>query len=206
MNSGFKRAAPGALNATNVSLKKLITYAYDLQDYQITGDAGWMESERYDILAKGEPGPDSARLIRQRVQTLLADRFQLAFHRTTKELPTFDLTVAKKGPKLKETTATQMELVTNGHHLTCQKVSMAQFAKVFLQGQLHRSVVDRTELKGEYDFTMDWAPDEAGAEAPAGDGPSFFTALQEQLGLRVEPGKGPVEILVIDRAERPSEN
>ncbi len=218
-NSGFRRAGAGELNAINITLKRLIAYAYDLQDYQITGGANWLESERYDILAKppsGEalPSTNTERTaqLRLRVRALLSDRFQLTFHKTTKELPIFVLLVGKNGPKLNEAKAGDMELLTNGHHLTCRKVPVERFAGVFLQGQLRRSVIDKTGLQGDFDFTLDWTPDEGPGKAPGaesaspGDAPSFFTALQEQLGLKLEPAKGPVEILVIDRAERASEN
>ncbi len=216
-NSGFRRAGPGELNATNVTLKMLVAFAYDVRDYQIAGGPNWLDSERYDILAKPDlstgPGPtaEAARreLLRARVQTLLADRFQLKLQHTTKELPMFQLVIGKNGPKLNATKNTQSELLSNGHHLTCQKVTVASFAKIFLEGQLRRSVKDMTGLTGEFDFTLDWAPDEAppGAEpAPATDGADLFTAVQEQLGLKLEPAKGPVEILVVEQAERASEN
>lgn len=224
-NSGFRRAGPGALNATNVTLKMLISFAYEVRDHQISGGPDWIDSERYDILAKSEDGAGTqARtteernaLLRLRVQKLLADRFQLTLHRTTRELPMFALVVGKNGTKqLHPAMGSGSELVTNGHHLTCRQITMATFARTFLQSELGRSVVDRTGLTGEFDFTLDWVRDEAQhrladleTDAPAaagGEGPSFFTALQEQLGLKLEPAKGPVEILVIDRAERASEN
>src|ERR1700733_10402250 len=148
-NSGFRRAGAGELNAINITLKKLIAYAYDVQDYQISGGPDWMDSERYNILAKPgtEPAPATGAggtsLLRLRLQALLADRFQLSFHRATKELPIFTLAVGKNGPKLKAATASQEELLSNGHHLTCQKVSMAFFSKVFLQGELGGPVSDK---------------------------------------------------------------
>jgi uncharacterized protein (TIGR03435 family) len=210
-NSGFRQAGPGELNATNVTLKMLIAYAYDVRDYQISGGPGWLDSERYDVLAKPEQSVEAGgrEVLRSRVQALLADRFQLTLHRATKELPMFALVVGKGGSKLNATKSSRTELVSNGHHLDCQKVSMESFAKVFLQGELRRSVKDMTGITGEFDFTLDWARDEAqpGAEpASRVDGASLFTALQEQLGLRLEGSKGPVEILVIDRAERASGN
>jgi bla regulator protein blaR1 len=219
-NSGFRRAGPGMLNALNDTLKMLVQYAYDVQDYQVIGGPNWFDSDRYDVLAKPEAGADAGSatpaertaLLRRRVQSLLADRFQLTLHRTTKELPMFALVVGKTGPKLKESTSSASELVSNGHHLTCNKVALAALAKVFLQGELRRPVADQTGLKGEFDFTLDWVTDNGERKAASeessggGEGPSLFTALQEQLGLRLEPQKGPVEILVIDRAERPSEN
>ena len=152
---------------------------------------------------------------RLRVQALLADRFKLSVHRTTKELPMFSLVIGKNGPKVQASTSTSADLISNGHHLSCHKGSMAYFCKVFLQSELGRFVVDKTGLQGEYDFTLDWASDigqrkapgnPEEASTPGADGPSLFTALQEQLGLKLEPEKGPVEILVIDRAERASEN
>ena len=219
-NSGYRRAGPGILNATNVTLKMLVEYAYDVRDYQISGGPNWFDSERYDVLAKPAPGADSGSstaagqkaLLRLRVQALLSDRFQLALHQSTKELPTFALVLAKNGPRqLKEPDGSPTDLISNGHHLTCQKVSMDMLARVFLQGELGRPVSNQTGVKGEFNFTLDWVaerkpPAEGREETALPEGPSLFTALQEQLGLRLEPRKGPVEILVIDRAERASEN
>ncbi len=209
-NSGFRRAPAGELNATNVTLKTLIECAYDVRDYQVSGGPNWLDSDRYDILAKSESG-DGTAATRLRVQALLSDRFQLTLHRTSRELPVFALLVAKNGPKLRPSKDDRSELVTNGHHLTCQKISVASFARIFLQGQLGRSVLDKTGLEGEFDFTLDWAPDLGERKNSTEvdqlvDGPSLFTALQEQLGLKLEPQKGPVEILVIDHAGRASEN
>jgi bla regulator protein blaR1 len=217
VNSGFRRATGGVLNATNVSVRFLIEYAYDVRDDQISGGPAWLDSERYEVLAKpggnSDPAGQSANLIRLRTQSLLADRFHLILHRDTKELPVLALTVAKNGPKgLRESTAGSPDFVNNGHHLNCQRVSMAMFAKEFLAHQTGRSVTDKTGIAGDFDFTLDWTPDDAapGASADAataiGQFPSFLTALQEQLGLRLEQQKGPVEILVIDHAERPAAN
>jgi uncharacterized protein (TIGR03435 family) len=217
MNSGFRRPTGGVLNATNVSLRFLIEYAYDVRDDQISGGPAWLDSERYEVLAKpgGDAGSagESANLIRLRTQTLLADRFHLVLHRETKELPVLALTVAKNGPKgLRESTSGSPDFVSNGHHLNCQRVSMALFAKGFLAGQTGRSVTDKTGIAGDFDFTLDWTPDDAPASTSADAGattmqsPPFFLALQEQLGLKLEQQKGSVEILVIDRAERPAEN
>jgi uncharacterized protein (TIGR03435 family) len=222
LNSGFRGAAGGVLNATNVSVRLLIEYAYDVRDDQISGGPAWLDSERYEVLAKpgdntdsaGKPSSgDSANLIRRRTQSLLADRFHIILHRETKELPVLALTVAKNGPKgLRESTASRPDFVTNGHHLNCQRVSMAMFAKDFLGRQTGRSVTDKTGIAGDFDFTLDWTPDDAPAGTSADAGamivqfPPFLLALQEQLGLRLVQQKGPVEILVIDHAEKPVEN
>ncbi len=205
-NSGYRRAGPGELNATNVTLKMLITMAYDVQGFQVTGGPGWIENDRFDVLAKPAPGSDPSReMLRRRVQSLLADRFQLVLHRTSRELPRFVLTIGKNGPKLHEATSSTSDMFDNGHQITAHRTTMATFAKIALQGELGRAVSDQTGLTGEYDFTLDWAPTSETGETSA-DGPSFFTALQEQLGLKLESDKGPVEILVVDRAQRPSEN
>jgi bla regulator protein BlaR1 len=216
-SSGFHRAGGGNLNAINVTLKTLIGYAYDVRGYQISGGPPWIDSERYDILAKPEGTELDSRtarveLMRHRVQALLADRFQLTITKTTKELPMFTLVVAKNGPKLTRAKGDDRDMVTNGHHLTCRTTSMESLAKNFLQGELGRFVADRTGLKGEFDFTLDWAPQEGeprqsdGEPSTVPEGASLFMALQEQLGLKLEPTKGPVEILVVDHAERASEN
>ena len=222
LNSGFRRAAGGVLNATNVCVRFLIEYAYDVRDDQISGGPAWLDSERYEVLAKPgdntdsagkSPSGDSASLIRLRTQSLLADRFHVILHRETKELPVLVLTVAKNGPKgLRESTAGGPDFVSDGHHLNCQRVSMAMFAKEFLARQTGRSVTDKTGLAGDFDFTLDWTSDDAPPSTSADGGativqfPPLLLALQEQLGLRLDRQKGPVEILVIDHAERPAEN
>lgn len=207
LNSGFHRASAGVLNGTNVSVRFLIEYAYDVRDDQISGGPAWLDSARYEVLAKPPEGADtSVKMTKLRTRSLLADRFQLVFHRETKELPVLVLTVAKNGPKrLKESTAAIPDFVSNGHHLNCQRVSMAMFAHDFLANQTGRSVTDQTGIAGDFDFTLDWSPDDAPADAVA-QFPPFFLALQEQLGLKLEQQKGPVEVLVIDRAEHPAEN
>lgn len=215
VNSGFRRASPGGLNATNITVRMLIEYAYDVRDDQISGGPAWLDSERFEVVGKPPENPEGGnggQMVRLRTQTLLADRFHLVLHRDTKELPVLVLTVAKNGPKgLKASSGGSPDYVTNGHHLDCQRVSMAVFS-TFLARQTGRSVTDKTGIAGDFDFTLDWTPDEGVAGAPVDGGapaqqfPPFFLALQEQLGLRLDQQKGPVEVLVVERAERPSEN
>ena len=220
MNSGFRRASGGMLNATNVTARFLIEFAYDVREDQVSGGPSWLDSAHYEVVAKPPAAPDAAgaaragqSLVRLRTQSLLADRFHLVLHRDTKELPIFVLTVARNGPKgLRESTSGTPDFVNNGHHLNCQRVSMEMFARTFLASQTRRSVIDRTGIKGDFDFTLDWSPDEAppGASPDAAAGterfPPFFQALEEQLGLKLERQKGPVEVLVVDHAEKPAEN
>jgi uncharacterized protein (TIGR03435 family) len=154
--------------------------------------------------APGAPsGPARTERTRVALQALLAERFQLAVHRETKTMPAYVLVVAKSGFKLKETKddGRGMDMSANHGKLTFHKVSMESFARN-LAGNLNSPVVDMTGIKGVFDLTLEWAQD----EAEPGSGPSIFSALQEQLGLKLETQKAPVEMLVIDRIEKPSEN
>jgi len=216
--------SPGGLFAAqNVTVKILIQHAWDVRDFQISGGPGWLDTERYDITAKGD-GPDVSEddmrkmtevqrnkleekyLIK--VRALLADRFQLKVHRETKELPVYALIVAKGGAKIRRPTEDgspggrlSMRRESAGTEVTGQKAVLAQLVRL-LSDQVGRTVVDKTGLEGSYDFKMSFAPDQP-AES---DGPSIFTALQEQLGLKLEAQKGPVEVLVIDSAQKASAN
>jgi bla regulator protein blaR1 len=224
-NSGFRRFTGGELNATNITLKMLIAFAYDTPQDQILQGPGWLDSERYDVLAKPDrssetgsqsPADRSMAMIRLRTQTLLADRFKLALHKETRQLPIFALVADRGGPKhLQAPKGSTPDLVTNGHHVSCQAASMEFFARTFLTGQVGRPVLDQTGIQGQFDFSMDWTPDETSPRRPGDNdapgapdpaGPSLFSALREQLGLKLEATKGPVEILVVDHAEKASEN
>ena len=214
-NSGFRRASPGNLNATNVTVKMLIEFAYDVRDDQISGGPGWLDSDRYEVVAKPPEASaaENSKLLKVRTQNLLADRFHVALRRETREMPVLALLVAKNGPKgLKPAAAGGEDLVTNGRHLDCKQISVAMFAKMFLAPQTRRSVIDKTGIEGRFDFTLDWSPDDAPpstsgeAEPAERQFPPLLLALQEQLGLKLEQQKGPVEVLVIERAEKPSEN
>lgn len=209
VNSGFRRATPGSLNATNVSVRFLLQFAYDVREDQVIGGPGWLDTARFEIVARppeGSAPAEAAKLVRLRTQNLLADCFHLVMHRDTKEMPVFVLTVARNGPKgLKPAAAPKQDYVDNGHHLDCQGVSMALFAKGFLANHTAHSVTDKTGIAGNFDFTLDWLPDDA---PPTTDSPfpPLFAALQEQLGLRLDQQKDTVEVLIVDHAERPSEN
>jgi uncharacterized protein (TIGR03435 family) len=220
LNSGFRRFVGGELNTTNITLKMLISFAYDLPQDRILQGPSWLDSEKYDILAKPDPDPghavDNSRLVvRLRTQALLADRFKLALHKDMRQLTIFKLLVDKDGPKhLDAAKGGAPDWVNNGRHVDCQALTMELFAKGFLTEQMRSPVIDETGIKGSFDFSMGWVPDEHSPGKPEGEpspasgpsGPSFFTALREQLGLKLEAGKGPVEVLIVDHAERPSQN
>jgi uncharacterized protein (TIGR03435 family) len=204
--------------AQRISLLSLMEYAYGLHHNEISGPS-WLGSENFDIEAKSETAASEVQ-IKLMLRALLEDRFKLAVHYETKELPVYTLVVARKGPKLRVTKATEeMTLRVSPGQVTAQREPLSAFIQVlrgnsFFASVLDRPVLDRTGLSGDYTFTLVWAPDDSqygGRGAGRGDAPrsdsSFFTAIQEQLGLRLEPQKGPVEILVVDHAESvPTEN
>jgi len=196
----------GRLNYTNVSLKDVIGKAHLVQSYQITGP-DWIETERFDIAAK-IPAEAARDQIPVMLQALLADRFGLTIHRETKELPVYALTPAKNGSKLKaaesDSGITSNSNRTSWHVIA--KVSMLRFTE-FLSERVSRPVLDQTGLNGAFEITLDWAVDDAPATNDGVAGPSIFTALQEQLGLKLTSTKGPVSAIVVDHADRaPSDN
>jgi bla regulator protein blaR1 len=281
----------GRFQAQGISTKMLIEQAYNVRDFQISGGPGWIGSDHYNINAEPEiaagDAADNARngnapnvplprmseeerqkiqnQLRQRLQSLLADRFQLKIHKETKQLSMYVLVVGKNGPKIRPSAdSPRPEPGSNsgpGHgrgpspapspapgpgagagrfldrgpgrgpgrgfqgvrmagpgQFSGSKVNMAFLAQVLSQ-QLGQTVVDKTGLTGDYDFDLKWTPDRSqagpfgppppGVEPPPPadpNGPSIFTAVQEQLGLKLESQKGPVEIVVIDQIEKPSGN
>ena len=202
----------GMLRYSNASLSDVIGRAYWVQQNQISGPA-WLETERFDISAKIPAGVAKDQ-IPQMFQSLLADRFKLALHRETKELPIYALVAAKSGNKLhKAESSTGINTGTNSHgvHLTGQ-VSMQRFGD-YLSTRLGRPVLDQTELDGVYTIALQWIPDPTEEPAvtarsqPDASGPSLLTALQEQLGLKLVASKGPVQVVTIDHVEKsPTEN
>ena len=205
----------GNLTGHNATLKALIRTAYAVRDHQILGGPAWMDSERFEVLAKPHVRAATSAEFRQMAQALLSDRFGLQLHRETRELPVFALTVGRNGPRLVEwRQAVGPACGYMAGRLTCTKVTMAILADS-LARRLGRSVIDKTGLLGTYDLTLEWTPDENQVPGPAENGkaqardsggPSLFSAIQEQIGLKLETAKAPVETLVIDDAHKPSEN
>jgi uncharacterized protein (TIGR03435 family) len=207
--SSPSQSGHGRISATNGSLQEYIRWAYGVQLYQVSGP-DWLSSERYDIVAKAADGAPSDQTMPM-LQKLLADRFKLTMHRVTKEIPVYELVAAKNGPKLKEVEAGGSKTNRGRGHIDAQRMSMKRLSEL-LALQMDRPVLDATGLKGVFDFTLDWTPDEspyAKAESAidAPKSPSLLIALQEQLGLRLQARKAPIEILVVDHAEKvPTEN
>jgi uncharacterized protein (TIGR03435 family) len=193
-----------------VTLRDLLTYAYSVRYEQLAGGPGWIGDDHYDLMAKSEgEGSLSTAQARQMMQALLADRFHLQLHRETQEVPMYALVVAKGGPKFKPsapdaTGGYSVRTSDKGLRMETTRSTMDQLARQ-LAGTAGRFVVDKTGLTGLYAFTLDWWPANR-TPPPDSDAPSMFDALQEQLGLKLEPTKGPLEKLIVDHAERPPEN
>jgi uncharacterized protein (TIGR03435 family) len=212
----------GRLTLTNFTLKELMVYAYWVHPNQVLGAAGWMDSDKFDIVAKPEASqvPAGGRVpedqLRQMLQVLLADRFQLKFHHDMRQLPAYALVLGKNGSKMKARMpgdgGPEFRLVFQGARLPGRNASIGQLVYVLEARVLDRPVVDKTGLTGNFDFDLSWMPNETqfggkGASIPADpDSPDIFTAMQEQLGLKLESQRDPVDVLMIDRAEKPSEN
>lgn len=182
----------------SITLKELIQRAYGVAAFQITGP-DWISLERYDVMATAA-SPVDAKQIAAMLQTLLVKRFRLALHRESRIGPLYRLIAAKGGPKLHEGAAGAPGGMRTSSgklavKLTATNQSMANLVDA-LSEPVGRPVVDQTGLGGVYDFELEYA---RGDDSPA---PPIFAALQEQLGLKLEAGKGPVEYLAIDRAER----
>jgi uncharacterized protein (TIGR03435 family) len=215
----------GRLVARGIFTKFLIALAYDVREFQVLDGPSWIGREQYSIDAK--PGDNPKRPIfsvyltkrqeeddefKLRIQSLLADRFQLRIHQETREEQVYSLVVAKNGPKFKESKFDDSALgkgllpglKMRPNELAGTSVEIRLLAEA-LSRQLGRNVIDKTGLDGEYDFDLRWAPDVGDGDSPP-DGPSIFTAVQEQLGLKLESSKAPVDAIVIDHIERPSAN
>lgn len=226
----------GAFEAKNVDIKTLIMQAYDIRAFQLSGGPGWAGTDRYDIVTKDlVAGPSEEALrtmtddqrtafrdrIMGKLRLLMADRFQLKVHKESKELTVYALVVAKGGVKMQ--TATGEYSRDSGLNasraddgktaITGKNLEIPNLIR-YLAGQVGRDVLDQTGLTEKYNFKFSFSPDLnrpadiASPDAPRADtsGPSIFTALQEQLGLRLDTQKAPVEILVIDSVQKPSGN
>jgi uncharacterized protein (TIGR03435 family) len=208
----------------NTTLSDLITMAYNLHPRQVTGGPAWLESDKYDITGRPEiPGQPNTTQLKIMIQKLLADRFQLKFHTEKKELGVYAITVGKTGSKLTKSASDPNGLPglffgrgTPGMTFNVRNATIAEVASVLQGNVLDKPVVDQTGLSEKYDFLLKFTPDPGqmtglgGPPPPAADNldapPDIITAVQQQLGLKVENTKAPVDVIVIDRVEKPSEN
>jgi bla regulator protein blaR1 len=250
--SGISMQPGGRLVIKNMPLRNILIFAYNVRDFQVAGGPSWMAGEFWDIEARAEAGiiptgprdPSKPNLLAIRLQSLLADRFQLKTHTETRELPVYELSIAKGGLKMKlsdDQTPIKPREPGESPPSLFQPGGPMRRGTIFLgRGNLRaaamnvtdivqslsslvgRIIVDKTGLTGLYDVKLQWTPDPAPAGiagavvlGPGGpeaappidsNGPSIFTALQEQLGLRLDSAKGPVDVIVVDSVQKPSEN
>ena len=197
-------------STSNITVLNLMQWAYGMPERQILDGPSWLGSTRFDIQGtidtdriKGLTGEQDRDLKRRMVQALFADRFQLKLHQETRSLPAYDLVVAKGGSKLQPSKSNGKTIGTGRTYFHGEGLTMTSIAEE-LSKITGRVVVDKTNLADRYDFKLEWSAD----DAPAADnsGPSLFTAIQEQLGLKLEPAKEPVPVLVIDHIDPPTPN
>ena len=207
---GWVRFPPGRFEVSNCQLVFVIQQVYGVRDFQIVGAPKWIvdwSTARYNIEAKAE-GVTNRDQLRVMAQNLLEDRFQLKLHRETRDLPVYALIPAKSGVKVKVTPdngkprgSGGIESVARGW-LRGENITMDHLI-LSLSSRIDRPVVDRTNYTEAFTFNLEWAPDDAQADDIR---PPIFAAIQAQMGLKLDSQKAPVEVLVIDRVERPSEN
>jgi uncharacterized protein (TIGR03435 family) len=229
-NSTSFNSRPGNFAATNATLKQLISYAYGIREDLIYGLPGWADSAHFDVTAKASDFDPSAfkNLTREQRESLLlpmlTDRFHVRAHTEIKTLAVFNLVLTKDGPKFQKSPSPppidpdhpapngqlgRGGIYINNNDLTANAVPLSMLAEI-LSEQLNHTVIDKTSLTGDYDLKLKWTPDEESHDAAdngaADHPPDLFTALQEQLGLKLDPAKGPVTTLVVDHAEQPTPN
>jgi bla regulator protein BlaR1 len=202
--------------ATNVPLEMILEFAYDIKTDQISGLSGPVSAAHFDIEAKvivpggGTPPKLTDSQLEAMIIPLLAERFHLKAHLQPKTLPVYNLVVQRGGPKIKLSQEERKDVSwnlngkDNDKILTAKSASMADLSAA-LADEVHREVIDKTALTGSADITLKWS-DEIGMEQGGPNAISIFTAIEEQLGLKLQPSKGPVQTLVIDHAEMPSAN
>ena len=196
----------------NQNVESLLAFAYAMHQKQIVDGPAWLDTQKYNIFGQADgEGVPNLHQIQEMLQSLLASRFGLTVHREKRELAIYAITVAKGGPRLTKSPSGSNGLPTQSGHGTggedirrFTNNSMSDFA-LGMQAFLDKPVVDETGLTGRYDFVLKWTPDESNTNDPNAP-PGMFTAVQEELGLKLEPTKGPTDVLVIDHIERPSEN
>ncbi len=204
--------------AINVSLMNVLTFAYDLHQRQVSGAPSWAESEKFDITIKPNlPGQPNITQMKKLLQEVLVDRFQVKFHNEKREINVYAITLPAGTQHKLTKSAAQGNLPSLAYPragmLPARNATMVELAQSMQTAVLDRPVVDRTGIEGRYDFTLDWQPDETqflsfgpAQTFPDSGKPDIFKAYQEQLGLKLEGVRAPADVMVVDEAEKPSEN
>jgi uncharacterized protein (TIGR03435 family) len=197
------------LVTADTSLVDLMMFAYGVHSLQIVDGPEWLRTKKFDVVVQPSlPGRPSSAQMRSIIQELLADRFKLAFQHAQRELPVYRIVMAKGGPKLTPTTkeerGTNTAAIGFGEGMMAvNNATLGEFASLMQRYvRLDRPIMDHTGIAGRYDFKLSWTPDFSQYE----NAPSLYTAMQEQLGLKLEAVKEPADVLVIDHVEQPSEN
>jgi uncharacterized protein (TIGR03435 family) len=204
----------GGLKVTNCSLKDLIQMGWDVRSFQVTGGPGWLESEKYNVEAKPAivvdmfaPGGGGINKVRLMIQALLAERFELTLHRETKEMSVCFLRVARNGVRLERTgegVGPKTSMNDGKGRLNATQIDMGMLARE-LGSVMGVAVIDQTALQGASDIKLIWDPDQDSSAAASSALPSLFAAVQ-QIGLKLESGRAPVEVLMVDHATKASPN
>jgi uncharacterized protein (TIGR03435 family) len=221
-NSIWSSPFDGHFKAANSSVVMLVRWACEIPETRILGAPAWAATTYFDIDAKADPAieaalhqltSDAGRKQKEKmVQELLADRFKLVAHTEIRELPIYKLVIARGGAKFGDPKSSGTTVNHGRDHIEVEGANSAALLAEELSTEVGRDVVDKTGITGRYNLKLQWTPDDRAAPAQTGSpsaadsGPSIFTALEEQLGLKLEPQKGPVTVLVIDHVEMPSAN
>jgi uncharacterized protein (TIGR03435 family) len=195
----------GRITVSSETLKRCIMGAYGVGPNLIAGGPSWLDSDRFEIVATSGRGEDGDHALMAMLRTLLAERFRLAVHRESRTMAALVLEVAKNGPKLEAAEGGSSSTQNGRGLIEARVITMTRFAEV-LSRQTDVPVVDNTGLKGSFNLKLIWRPESAKPTDEAMERPSLADALQQQLGLRLDSRKMPIEVLVIDHAEKPSEN
>jgi uncharacterized protein (TIGR03435 family) len=220
----------------NIALRPLIQLAYGVEGYQVSGGPSWIGSERFDIEAKAEGNPSIRQMEGPMLQALLEDRFKLAVHRETKQIPVYEITELKGKEKIQPSTAgscipyrvdapppaapergePRPNFCDYPHYgrqgrnrtLDGKGISIAALAIALSRAELRRPVIDKTDLTGTFDIHLEWMPDSmpGPGDQETSDKPTIFSALREQLGLRLDSSQAFSEVIVVDRVEKPTGN
>lgn len=218
----------GVYVATNVSLKFMIREAYGVRDFEVVGGPGWMDDLTFDVQGRPPAGGNAAtngafdrRQLMLMLQSMLEDRFQLKTHMETRQLAVYEMVTVKNGARLQRAAeiggpcGSRGQAACPGVSMSCCKEGIAEMKGTKLSpkdiadtfaGRVQRPVIDKTGLEGEFDFELSWLNDDRAAVTGDASGPSIFTALQEQLGVKLESARAPVTVVVIDGAQPPSDN
>lgn len=215
-NQIWSASSDGNLTTSNISLKALIQFAFNMPKSRIVGAPDWTTSQFFDIEAKSTddtlnqrlhdlPSEQAKPIKLAMIQALLADRFGLKTHREQRVLPIYELVAAKDGPKLTPSKSGGLTINDGRDHFNGKGITMPLLAQELAQ-YAGRVIIDKSGITGRFDIDLRWQPDDAPPTSNDAAYPPFFTALQEQLGLRLEPAKGPVDVLVIDAVHQPTAN